>query len=159
MWQLKGVCFQQHPPAPPRSGGSHKGEQKDNKVRDESSAPPQARSARKPSALTDADPCDPARVEGLDWFGPASPDVRAVQALRTWGGGERPKSLTHSSSTQAAILCLKDHAKMAAVDHVKPHVAQATTNAERVSESARSCALTTLDLHPTGEDGGEEGEK
>ena len=100
--------------------------------------------------FSNVDPCNPARVEELDWFDPAFPNVRTIQALQTWKGGKHFKLLTHSFSTQAASLCVQDHTKMA-VDHVKPHVAQVVTNAERADKSARSCALAMLDSHPTGE--------
>ena len=58
--------------------------------------------------------------------------------------------LTHNFTTQAAMLYLEDNLRVAK-SHVKRHVTQIVTNAEKDNKSARSHVLAMLDLHPTGE--------
>ena len=104
--------------------------------------------------FTNVDPHNPARVEERNWFKPAFPHVRVVKAIESWKGGEKFKLLTHQHTTQAAMLFLEDHLRVAK-NHVKKHVSHTVTNAEKQDKTARNCVLTMLDLHPTGEAGEE----
>ena len=104
--------------------------------------------------FTNVDPCDPARAEEHNWFTPAFPHVRTTKETEKWKGGDKFKTLTHTFTTQAALMYLEDYVRIAK-NHVKRHVAQVVTNAEQENKAARNYTLTMLDLHPTGEAGEE----